>query len=500
MIALLAGGCAPWQTVAKDDGGIARQAPDASLQPFYDQVLDWQPCGGRNLCAELEVPLDYDDPGAGTVEVAVLRSPSTGPRPQGSLVVNPGGPGGSGTQFAEAAARIASPPLRSAFSIVGFDPRGVGRSDPLECLSDAETDEFLAVDPSPDDDAEVGFLGEQVRRMGQGCLTDDAQLAAHVDTGSVVRDMDILRAALDEPALNYLGFSYGTLLGAKYAEQFPDKVGRFVLDGGIDPSLSGTDISAGQAVGFEIALQRYLRDCVEDVGCPLGGSEDEARATLEQLLANIDTAPLPTNDPERPLTQGLALTGIIFPLYQPQYGWPLLTVNLRQALLGDGSGLLEAADLYAQRGADGRYEGNSIDAIYAVNCLDNASRPGPVETAELASRWSVDAPLFGPVLAYSNLACHYWPIPGKDTPAPVAASGAPPILVVGTEFDPATPYQWSQALADQLESGVLLSWRGADGHTAYRNGSACIDDAIDTFLIEGVLPADGSDCLAVGAD
>ena len=496
ILAILLSGCANWGVVGDSETSAARQAPAQDLAAFYTQVLNWQECGGRNLCADLLVPLDYEDPAAGTVTVKVLRSPSTGPRPQGSLVVNPGGPGGSGTQFAEAAARIASPQLRSAYSIVGFDPRGVAGSDPLECLSDAATDEFLAVDASPDDENEIAILADQVSRLGQGCLKDDARLAAHVDSESVVRDMDILRAALDEPTLNYLGFSYGTLLGARYADRFPDRVGRFVLDGGIDPRLNNTEISAGQAIGFEVALDRYLQDCVASTGCPLGETVEAARAELDALLTRIDAAPLPTDDPNRPLTQGLALTGIIFPLYQPRYGWPLLTMNLRRALLGDGAGLLQAADLYAQRGPDGSYEGNSVDAIYAVNCLDSSSRPGPQETADLAAQWSEQAPLFGPVLAYSNLACHYWPIPGSGAPKSVAAAGAPPILVVGTEFDPATPYVWSQALSEQLPAAVLLTWRGADGHTAYRNGSDCIDEAIDAFLIDGVLPPEGAECPA----
>lgn len=472
-----------------------RQAPDAALQPFYSQVLDWRTCGGRNQCAELVVPLDYANPAGDTVELAVLRSPSTGPRPQGSLVVNPGGPGGSGVEFAAAAAGIASPELRSAYSIVGFDPRGVGQSDPLECLTDQQTDELLAADPSPDTPAEVAVVEEYSQALGAGCLRDDPALAAHVDSRSVARDMDILRAVLDEPTLTYFGFSYGTLLGALYAETFPSKVGRFVLDGGIDPSLSNTQIAQGQAMGFEVALDRFLADCVQRGDCPLGDSTEQARDNLEQLLADIDARPLPTGDPQRPLTQGLAVTGIVFPLYQPKFGWPLLRVNLRRAQLGDGAGLLASADQYARRNADGTYQDNGIDALNAVNCLDGDDRPDTEATTALAREWAETAPVFGPLLAYGNLVCHYWPIAAAGSPAPVSAQGAPPILVVGTEFDPATPYAWSQALADQLENGVLVSWRGADGHTAYRNGSACIDRVIDAFLIDGIVPANPTDCI-----
>lgn len=492
--AITLSGCSFWSHSAGSTPDPVRQAPEAALQPFYSQQLDWRSCGGRNQCTEVLVPLDYDNPTGETVELAVLRSPSTGPRPQGSLVVNPGGPGGSGVEFAAAASSIASPELRSAFSIVGFDPRGVGQSEPLECLTDQETDALMAADPSPDTPSEIAAIEEYSAALGRGCVRDDAALAAHVDSQSVARDMDIIRATLDEPTLNYFGFSYGTLLGALYAETFPSNVGRFVLDGGIDPSLTNTQISAGQAVGFEVALDRFLADCVQRGDCPLGTSVAEARAVLEELLEDIDGEPLPTGNPQRPLTQGLAVTGIVFPLYQPKFGWPLLRVNLRRALLGDGAGLLESADMYARRNADGTYQDNGIDALNAVNCLDGTDRPDTEATTALAAEWSEVAPVFGPLLAYGNLVCHFWPIPPSGDRASVSAPGAPPILVVGTEFDPATPYEWSRALADQLTSGVLVSWRGADGHTAYRNGSGCIDGIVDTFLIEGIVPDDGTDC------
>lgn len=487
-------GCGYWPQTSGPASSTVRQAPAEGLQPFYEQELAWRNCGGRNQCADLAVPLDYDDPEGATVELAVLRSPSTGPRPQGALVVNPGGPGGSGVEFAAAAASIASPELRSAFSIVGFDPRGVGQSEPLECLTDQETDALMASDPSPDTPAEVAAVESHAAALAAGCLRDDAPLAAHVDSLSVARDMDILRAALDEPTLNYFGFSYGTLLGALYAETFPSKVGRFALDGGIDPSLTNTQIAQGQAFGFEVALDRFLADCIQLGNCPLGETEEEARATLEQLLSDIDEEPLPTGDARRPLTQGLAVTGIVFPLYQPQFGWPLLRVNLRRAMLGDGGGLLDSADLYARRNADGTYQDNGIDALNAVNCLDGADRPDTETTAALAAQWAQTAPVFGPLLAYGNLVCHYWPIPAARQPMSVTAQGTPPILVIGTEFDPATPYQWSRALADQLSSGVLVSWLGADGHTAYRNGSACIDTVVNSFFIDGVVPAEGTEC------
>jgi pimeloyl-ACP methyl ester carboxylesterase len=294
--------------------------------------------------------------------------------------------------------------------------------------------------------------------------------------------------------LDYLGFSYGTLLGAMYADEFTDHVGRFVLDGAIDPTLSNTEISKGQALGFEVATRRYVEDCIRKGGCPLGDDPDRAMATLGEFLAGLDQKPLPTGDPDRPLTQSLAISAIIYPLYQPEYGWPLLTTSLTLALAGDGSSMLETVDIFNDRNDDGSYNGNGVDALYAVNCVDRPDRPDLAETAALAEQWSVAAPLYGAYLAYGNLPCSYWPVPATDQPAATIAAGSPEILVVGTEYDPATPYVWAQALADQLENGVLVSWLGGDGHTAYNNGSACIDQTVDDFLINGVVPPNGTEC------
>ncbi len=478
---------------APSSASDARVAPDPALQPFYDQQLVWRDCGGGNLCAPLTVPLSYSDPGGATLKIALLKNPATGNTPRGPLVINPGGPGGSGVDYAESAASAVTPALHREFDIIGFDPRGVARSEPVDCLTDSQTDAFIGEDPNPDNAAELEEFVASSQGLATGCAADAPVLAAAVGTNNVARDLDVLRAALDVTTLDYLGFSYGTFIGAVYAELFPSRVGRFVLDGAMDPTLTNTQLSHDQALGFEVALQRYIADCVSKSNCPLGNSVPAANARLAEFLAEVEQNPLPT-DSGRPLTSGYAYSAIVYPLYQPSYGWPVLTSNLRAALAGDGSGMMDLVDLYNERNADGTYASNGLDALYAVNCIDRPDRPGVAESKALADEWAVEAPFFGALLAYGNLPCHYWQYPATDTPSTITAPGTPPILVVGTEFDPATPYSWAVALASQLSNGVLLSWEGGDGHTAYNNASTCINETIDAFLIAGVVPQDETVC------
>lgn len=496
-MALLAG-CAGVGALAPTGEGFrsaeARQAPQSGLQKYYDQVLTWKGCGSGNQCATLLVPLDYANPNGVEVRIAVLKNPATGDSPRGPLVVNPGGPGGSGVDYAAAADRVVTPQLHDAFDIVGFDPRGVGKSQPLNCLTGSQIDEFLATDATPDDQQEADTLVTESKEFGADCLAASAEMTAHIGSTNVVKDMDILRSALNQQTLDYLGFSYGTLLGAMYADEFTDRVGRFVLDGAMDPSLSNTEIAKGQALGFEVAIQRYIDHCIAEGKCPLGNDPVQAKQKLQAFLDSLDANPLPTGDANRPLTQALAMNAVIYPLYQPDYGWPLLTTALTLGLAGDGSAMLHIVDTFNERNADGTYEGNGTDALYAVNCVDRPDRPDLAQTEQLAQQWSTEAPMFGGYLAYGNLPCAYWPVPATGAGHATLAKGSPAILVVGTQYDPATPYVWAKALASQLENGVLVSWMGGDGHTAYNNGSDCIDRTIDAYLIHGVVPPKGKEC------
>ena len=320
---------------------------DTSLARFYGQKLDWSDCGTYQ-CTRLTVPLDYAHPEGETIRLAVLRVPAEQrSRRVGQLVVNPGGPGGSAIEYAAAGSLAFGETIARYYDIVGMDPRGVGRSTPLECLRTAARDEFLAADPSPDDPAEVQGLDKLIREFGDACLARSGELARHMSTVEAAKDMDVLRAALGEPKLDYHGASYGTLLGATYADLFPKHVGRMVLDGAIDPSLSTPEFTLGQAKGFQTALEAFIDDCVGRLVSPRQDKK-EALARIDQLLDQIDRKPLETGS-DRELTEGLASAGIAYPSTRESL-WPRLRSALGSAIDdGDGSELLELADQYNSR-------------------------------------------------------------------------------------------------------------------------------------------------------
>jgi len=492
--ALLATGCSVRVDLGPDPGGVSPTGPGEStpeaLAPFYSQRLDWRECDGPFECATLTVPVSYDDPTGPTLGVNVVRLPASGDR-LGSLVLNPGGPGGSGVDYARAARAVTSDPVREAYDVVGFDPRGVASSDPIDCLDDAQTDAFIAADASPDTPAEESEATRLSAAFGAACEQRSPQLVAHIGTEDVARDLDVLRAALGDPRLTYLGKSYGTAIGATYAELFPRNVGRMVLDGAMDPSLDSVQLSKGQAAGFELALRRFAEACPTIADCPLSSNPEEGVQQVRDFLARTDAAPL-TTDQGRPLTEALAVLGIIGSLYSRD-GWEVLSAALGLAFGGDGSALLSIGDRYTDRESDGSYSSNANDAIYAVNCWDKPATPDAAATARLAEQWGREHPTFGAYLAWGMLPCATWPGHSATEPHAVVAPGTPEILVIGTTNDPATPVEWARALAGQLSKGVLLEWQG-DGHTAYSRGSGCIDEKVDAFYLEGIVPPDGTVC------
>ena len=461
--------------------------PTPGLARFYRQRLVWHDCSGGFQCTRLLVPLDYAHPLGATMRIAVDRQRATGRR-IGSLVVNPGGPGGSGLHYARGG------PINRAvherYDLVGFDPRGVGASRSLDCLGDKAMETFIGYDGSPDTPAEIAGWERQGRILAAGCQRNDPALLPHVGTKEVARDLDILRAALGDRRLTYLGKSYGTYLGATYAGLFPRRVGRLVLDGPLDPAASSLQIARLQAVGFQRALDAFLRDCLRHSSCPFHGTEPAALSRLESLVDSLDQTPLP-GEPGRPLTQSLGVLGIAGALYDPG-SWPFLRRALAQALGGNGDSLVLLADFYADRDPDGHYQGNTNDTIYAVNCLDKPT-PDLAAVQAAAVEATTVSPIFGPYIEWSNLPCSTWPVPPEGTPAPVHAPGARPILVVGTTNDPATPYESAKAVARELDSGRLLTYVG-NGHTAYRLGSSCVDKAVDAYFLHGTLPAQGTRC------
>jgi len=460
----------------------------AELEGFYSQVLEWSACEGDFQCATAEAPLDWSDPGRSTIDLALIRSTATGAS-TGSLLVNPGGPGGSGYNFVRDSVDYAvSERLRASFDVVGFDPRGVNQSAAVSCYdSPKELDAYLFDLPqspagSPD---YLADLEESSAVFGQACLENTGELLGFVDTVSAARDLDLLRAILGDDKLNYLGYSYGTLLGATYADLFPENTGRLVFDGAVDPATTEFEVSATQAQGFESALRAFLADCLTTAECAFDGTVDEEMVAVRALLDSLDASPLGATD-GRQLGSGAMFYAIILPLYNSD-NWVYLNDLFAGVLGGQADYALQLADSYFARTADGTYSDNSTEAFIAINCLDYRSDPAAesleAEAAELARL----APVFGPSMSYGALGCANWPFPSTRERVEIEAKGSAPILVVGTTNDPATPYVWARSLAEQLENGHLVTYDG-EGHTAYNKSNACINDAVDGFLLDGDVP------------
>jgi pimeloyl-ACP methyl ester carboxylesterase len=470
-------------------GATVTAAP--RLDRFYRQKLTWTSCRGSDRCATLKVPLDYAHPGGRVIRLALLKVPASSPsRRIGSLVVDPGGPGASGVDYAAGGQSSFGPELLQAFDIVGFDPRGVGRSTPLRCTDTATLDALNSSDPDPDTPAEIRRSDGLLHRIGEGCLRESGNLARHMSTVEVAKDLDVLRAALGDRRLSYFGASYGTSIGATYAGLFPHRVGRMVLDGALDPSLSTVQQGEVQAKAFETALRAYVGACVARGGCFLGDSVDAGTKRIRAFLDSVEKRPI-RGDATRQLESGTALLGIWFPLYSKRY-WGLLDQALQQAFDGNGSVLLALADAYVGRGKQG-YKDNSLEALYAVNCLDHDDPIPSSQVAQYVPRFEKVSPTFGAVFAYTLSACASWPVHSGRKPAPVHATGSAPIMVVGTSRDPATPLAWAGSLANQLDHGVLVT-RNGDGHTGYRAGNPCVDHAVESYLVSGVVPKTEVDC------
>ncbi|PRX97871.1 alpha/beta hydrolase [Allonocardiopsis opalescens] len=463
------------------------------LAEFYGQELAWEDCGDGFQCATFEVPMDYEAPDGDRVEIAVNRLPAAEPSERiGSLVLNPGGPGGSGIEYAAAARLVTSAGLQQRFDIVGFDPRGVGQSTPLSCMSADEMDEVFFESDGGDEMAE---LEADSRAFAEACEANAGPLLGHVGTDDVARDLDVLRALLGDEQLSYMGASYGTYIGAYYAELFPDRARALVLDGAVDPQLDALEVAIEQAEGFETAFDAYAATCVVKDDCPLGTgvTVEEARANLTELVESVEGEDLENNKAGgEPIDSEVVLEGVLAALYSPD-SWTQLNQGLTDvAEEGNGTRMQALVDALYEREDEEAYT-NSTSMLYAVNCLDY---PTPRETdafEEAAEEAEEAAPLFGADVVWGSLPCAYWPVEGPAEPPVLTGAGAAPILVVGTTRDSATPYVWAEALAEQLESGVLLT-RDGDGHTGYMMGDSCIDQVVDTYLIDLEVPSESTVC------
>ena len=453
--------------------------------------LKWVDCGAGFQCTTVQVPLDYSHPEAGTIRIAINRKAATEPaRRIGSVLTNPGGPGASGIQFLTGeVGNMAN--LNTRFDLIGFDPRGIGQSVPVRCLDGPQEDAFNALDPVLDDAQEKQATIDADKNFAAGCNQRSASVLPFIDTVSAAKDMDAIRAALGDEKLTFLGFSYGSFLGENYAHLFPTHVRALALDGVIDPSLTSNELLYVQLLGFEQNLQAFLADCrtrkAAATPCTYANAGDPG-AKLMDLMQRLDTAPLPVGS--RALTRSLAVIGVLTPLYD-QSTWPYLDQALTQADRGNGTLLLRFSDLYLGRKADGTYD-NQTDANTAVNCIDRAV-PADVATYDaLGPKFARASALFGPAFQYSNLICAYWPVKPKGKVGPIDANGAPPILLIGATGDPATPYVWAQEVNKMLNGSVLLTREG-NGHVSY-DKSACVKQAIDAYLIDLKLPAQGTVC------
>lgn len=497
LILALASGCSqPTTSQPTTSHPVATDAP-AALRSFYDQKLSWSSCDKIFECASLTVPLDYTKPDGDTIRLAVVRKQATDPAHRiGSLITNPGGPGASGVEFIEqnypAQPSHFGPQLRAGFDIVGFDPRGVGRSAPVTCLSDTQLDQFVALDPDPTTPAEQAAVVTGGKSFDAGCQAHSAALLPYVGTPNTARDMDILRAVLGDRQMYYLGASYGTYLGAVYAELFPAHIARAVFDAPVPSTLTSRQLAIGQAGGFQDELTRFIADCVTHPECPLGTDPSAAGQQLAGFFVSTQARPLPTST-DRRLDRARAQAGVLVAMYHGARSWPDLRHALTMAMAGDGRELLVLSDLHYGRDPKTGHYSNQSQAYRAISCLD---RPGVHSVGDLQAElpdFERASPLMGAFRAWKELGCAYWPIPAQTQPHPISYAGSPPILVVGTTHDPATPYPWAQAMAAQLGSAVLLTYN-SDGHIAYGRGSSCLDTAVDAYLTRGTVPGPGTVC------
>jgi pimeloyl-ACP methyl ester carboxylesterase len=453
------------------------------LASYYGQHSHWTPCADGDQCATIRVPLDYRRPDARSIRLALLKVPATEPQHRlGSLVVNPGGPGLSGMDYAAAAEGQFGAKVLQRYDIVGFDPRGVSGSTPLHCASDAQVNAFADSDPGLDAPARARRNQGLIRTFGEGCLRQDAGLVRHVSTVEVARDLDVVRAFLGEPRLDYLGKSYGTLLGATYAHLFPTHVGRMVLDGAIDPRDSTLGFDLAQARGFEGELHAYLRWCTRQPECPAGTRLEPALRWIHALLDKVQTLPLADTGGGH-LAIGSAVIGVLSPLYDSRR-WGELSNGLEAASSGDGRVLRLLADESLHRDPDGSFRDNSVQANLAMWCADHDDAPPPGHVGRYVAAFEKASPTFGAVFAAGASTCALWPVHSKRGPRALTTTGAPAIMIVGTTHDPATPLAFARGLAQQLHGSVLVT-RSGHGHTGYHQGNACVDDAVESYLLDG---------------
>ena len=468
-------------------GSTTIEPTEESTDAWPTPSIEWTECGDNIECGSVEVPIDYSDPDSDTIELALARHLALDSDARiGSLLVNPGGPGFGGTVLALSAANIYSSRILDRFDVVGFDPRGTGSSTPaIDCIDDYDL--FSAGDITPDTDAEKQELVDAARDFTELCFEKNGDLLPQVGTNNVARDMDMIRRALGEEKISYFGFSYGSELGATWATLFPSTVRAAVLDGAADPTADSDEGSRQQIAGFEQSIATFLAQCSNDDGCAIHNDGD-AEGAFDTLMADLDENPIPTEAGRPDLTRGMALTAVAQAMYDDGY-WPTLEVALADAIDGDGSGLLELWDAYYQRMPDGTY-GNELEAFVNILCADDPERKTIEEADAVADTLRAAGPRFSPGTT-GNYGCTFWPA-AIDPRVVITGKSAGPILVIGTTGDAATPLESTRNMVKALEDGRLIV-ADAEQHTGY-NTSLCVNDAVDSYLIDLEAPDSQLDC------
>ncbi len=486
------------------------------LEAFYDQDLTWTDCtddatGTAFQCATVTVPLDYDDPQGQTITVALKKLPSTSSSPRGSVFLNPGGPGGSGISLIESQAELYKSgdlsEVLANYDVIGFDPRGVGQSTPITCWTPEDVQAILAgqaeVPFSPLTPGSAADIVAQGSREAAACQehTEVPEILDHADTRSVARDMDVMRALVGDKDLNYLGYSYGTYLGAVYTELFPDNIGRVVLDSAMDPTMARQDPMEGDAAAGEQSLRTYIESQQGQAGFPLSGTTDEAVAQLATFLDGLDANPLTVSDAVAPLDRAKAVNAIGKLVNSSPDKWPLLTEGLTQAMNAhDGTTLKTNAESVSGNSAPPTTEKQvveqlrSLKAFSANRCLDFPDTGNEASWDTALASYHHDYPVFHSALPQTDAFCHGWGHTSKTKAVDVDTKATNPVLIVGILHDPQTPYPWSHALVSRIRNSHLLSvdmyGHGATGR------NACTSAKVSDFLVNGTLPSDGEVCAA----
>jgi pimeloyl-ACP methyl ester carboxylesterase len=497
--ALVLSGCSLFGPILGGGGTTVTTHTDeevpAALEQFYKQDVTWKNCGGGSDCTTLKAPVDWAAPDGEQIELAVARHKAEGTS-MGSLLVNPGGPGGSGFDYAQGF--VPSSGVYANYDIIGFDPRGVGRSTPIVCFTeDADRDEMIygTYDDPYGSEGWQAELADRQKEWVDACAENTGELLAHIDTVSVAHDMDMMRAVLGDDKLNYLGYSFGTYIGTVYAELFPEKVGRMVLDGAVSPPFGTFTQLADQMAGFDSAFRAYMEWCLDSGSCPFDGPLSQALAEAHALALSVDGDGMESGD-GRVLDSATVGTGIALALYN-EANWSYISAMFEGLMQGDAQTAFLLADSYNGR-QGGTYADRSLDVYFAVTCAEGDIGTDDVDLIEGLGIMDEKGPYVGGILALDDYtlleaACSQWPHPRPEFPTEFDAAGAPPILVIGTTNDPATPYASAVELSETLESGVLITYEG-EGHTVYGNGVACIDDLVDEYFVDDVVPTADPKC------